>query len=315
MTSELPLTDFDRYNFHIRDRHLPHDSDAPSADTYSVTASYFATMKIPLKSGRLFNKQDGPNTPPVALISEAGAREEFPNENPIGKQIQLGGRDEKKPWITIVGVVGDVRQYGLDIAPALAAYIVQPQDLSFGYSLVARTSGDPLKLEHAARAALLAVDPTLPVFQVRSMKSYLSSSLAERSFTLTLLAFFGALAIGLAAVGIYGVISYGVMLRTREVGIRMALGASRGDVLATVLRQGAMLTVVGLSMGLILAVGLTRLLASLLFEVRALGWDDDGGGGNFVGLCRTDGELFPWATSRERRSNDRATQRLDRISH
>ena len=270
MTSALPLIDFDRYGFHIRDRRLSNESNAPSADTYSVSPGYFTVMKIPLKRGRLFDSGDRADAPRVALISEGCAREQFPNQNPIGKQIQLGGRDEGKAWITIVGVVGDVRQYGLDIAPRMAAYIVQAQNLSFGYSLVARTKADPLQMERAARAAFLAADPTLPVYEVRSMKSYLASSLAQRSFTLVLSALFGALALVLAAVGVYSVISYGVMRRTREIGIRMALGADRRDALAAVLWQGAALVAMGLAIGFAVSLALTRILSSLLFDVQPL---------------------------------------------
>jgi putative ABC transport system permease protein len=269
MTSELPLADFDRRGFHIRDRRPQIPSDVPSADTYSVSPDYFRVMKIPVRRGRLFTEADGKTSPQVAIISETCAREQFPDGNAIGKQIQLGGRDDQKPWATIVGVVGDVHQYGLEVKPNIAAYIVQSQDLSFGYSLVARTAVDPRLMERTVRAAFLAVDPTQPVFRVRPMESYLESSLAERRFTLGLIALFGALALVLAGVGIYGVIAYGVTLRTREIGIRMALGAERSDVLAMVLRAGARLTAAGLAIGFASSLALSRLLASLLFEVSA----------------------------------------------
>jgi putative ABC transport system permease protein len=192
----------------------------------------------------------------------------FPNEDPIGKQIQLGGRDDTQPWTTIVGVVGDVRQYGLDRAPEMAAYVVESQNLSFSFTLVARTAIDPSRMEGAARAAFLAVDPRLPVYRVQSMESYVGSSLAQRSFTLVLLALFSGLALALASVGIYGLISYAVTLRTREMGIRMAFGAERRDVLAMVLRQGLALIGLGLGIGFLASLALTRLIASLLFEVR-----------------------------------------------
>ena len=270
MTSAIPLADSDRYGFHIRDRHLQHESEAPSVDNYSVSPDYFRVMKIPLKRGRLFTAQDGANAPGVAMISETCAREEFPNEDPIGKQIQLGGRDEKRLWLTIIGVVGDVRQYGLETAPRIAAYSAQAQNLAFAYSLVARTSTDPRRLERAVRSAFLAVDPTQPVFQMQPLEAYLAGSLAQRSFTLVLLALFGALALVLATVGIYGVVSYGVALRTREVGIRMALGADRREVLAMVLRQGAALAGVGLLLGFAVSLGLPRLLSTLLFEAGGL---------------------------------------------
>lgn len=268
MTSLLPMTDFDRSGFHIRDRRPAHDSEDPSADRYSVSPDYFRVMRIPLKRGRGVTAQDIAAAPKVAVISEACAREQFPNQDPIGKQIQLGGRDDSKPWITIVGVVGDVRQYGLDTASNIAAYIPQAQDLTFGYSLVARTTTDPRGLERSARAVFLAVDPTQPVFQVQQMESYLASSLAQRRFTLALLALFGGLALVLAAVGIYGVVSCAVTSRTREMGIRMALGAEQHDVLAMVLRQAAVLAGAGLVAGLTASLVLMRFLTSLLFEVR-----------------------------------------------
>jgi putative ABC transport system permease protein len=269
MTSELPLADFDRRGFNIRDRHPQSLAEVASADTYSVSPDYFRVMKIPLRRGRLFAEADTNTAPKVAIISETCAREQFPGENAIGKQIQLGGRDERQPWATIVGIVGDVRQYGLEVKPNIAAYIAQSQDLSFGYSLVARTSVDPRLMERSVRAAFLAVDPTQPVFRVQPMENYLASSLAQRKFTLELIALFGALALALAGVGIYGVIGYAVTLRTREIGIRMALGAERRAVLLMVLRTGAALTAAGLASGFLVSLALTRLLASLLFEVRA----------------------------------------------
>jgi putative ABC transport system permease protein len=268
MTSSLPLKDFDRWGFHVRDRPAAHVSEDPSADNYAVSPDYFRVMRIPLKRGRLFNAQDAADAPKVALISEDCAREMFPNRDPIGKQIQLGGRDDSKPWIAIVGIVGDVRPHGLDTALNIAAYVPQAQNMSFGFSLVARTTTDPRGLERAVRAAFLAVDPTQPVSEVRPLDDYLASSLAERRFTLALLALFGGLALTLAAVGIYGVVSFAVTSRTREMGIRMALGAERRDVLAMVLRQAGVLAGAGLAAGCAASLALTRFMAALLFEVR-----------------------------------------------
>ena len=268
MVSTLPLSSFDRRGFHRQDRPLANESDAPAADAYSVSPDYFRVMKIPLLRGRYFNGHDVASTEPVAIISQSCARTQFPGEDPIGKHIQLGGRDDKKPWLTVVGVVGDVRQYALDRPSQMEAYIAQAQDLNFVYALVARTSSGPRRFEQIARDAFYQADKTLPVFQVKPLEDYLDSTLAERTFTLALLALFGMLALVLASVGIYGVVSYLVNQRTREVGIRMALGASGREVLSMMLRQGLSLIVLGLAAGFAASLLLTRLLASLLFEVR-----------------------------------------------
>jgi putative ABC transport system permease protein len=271
MVSTLPLGgSFDRTGFNVEDRPLRNPAEAPSVDRYSVSPDYFHVMRIPLLRGRAFTDQDRQGGPQAIIVSESCARSQFPGQDPIGKHIQLG-RNDSKPWATVVGVVGDVRQYGLDRAPNMAAYIPQAQDLSFSYLLVARTTMDPRRLESAARAAFLAADKTQPIFDVKPMEDYLGASLAERSFTLALLGLFGALALVLAAVGIYGVITYAVSLRTRELGIRMALGAQRQDVLRMVLHQGATLTGWGLLAGFAASLVLTRFLGSLLYGVKS--WD------------------------------------------
>jgi len=268
MVSTLPLGNFDRRGFHVQDRRLANESDAPSVDAYSITPDYFRVMKIPLLRGRAFTSDDVAGSEHVAIVSESCAKSLFPGEDPIGKHIQLGGRQEDRPWLAIVGIVGDVRQYALDRPSLMEAYVAQAQDVNFTYSLVVRTTTDPRKLERSVRAAFYEVDKTLPVFLVKPMEDYVSATLAERTFTLALLALFGVLALALAAVGIYGVISYLVTQRTREVGIRIALGAERRDVLVMVLRQGLGLVGLGLGAGIAASLLLTRLLISLLFEVR-----------------------------------------------
>ena len=268
MVSTLPLHSFDRRGVHIQDRRLANESDAPSADIYSITPDYFRVMRIPLKRGRAFTDQDRAGAPLAAMVSESCARMLWPNEEALGKHIQLGGRDDAKPFATVIGIVGDVRQYSLDRAPNMEAYIALAQDTSFPYQMVIRTTVDPRQLERAAREAFAAADKTQPVFNVMPLESYLSSTLAERTFTLALIGLFGALALALAAVGIYGVISYTVSLRTREVGIRIALGARGSDVLAMVLREGLVLAGAGLVVGLAASLAVTRFLSSLLYEVR-----------------------------------------------
>src|SRR5262249_55206769 len=145
---------------------------------------YFSVMRIPVKRGRAFTDRDRAGAPLVAIISESCARTEFAGEDPIGKRIQLSGRDDSKPWMTIVGVAGDVRQYGLDRAPTMATYIPLAQNVNFSYMLVARTAVDPQSMNQAMRAAFLAVDKTQPVYDIAPMGSYLRSSMAQRTFTL-----------------------------------------------------------------------------------------------------------------------------------
>lgn len=266
MTSVLPMDSFDRRALHIQERPLANPADAPSADTYSVSTDYFRVMRIPLKRGRTFTGADRLGTVPVALISESCARAQFAGTDPIGKHIQLGGLG--RDWLTIVGVVGDVRQYGLDRPSNMEAYLAQAQDLNFGYNMLIRSTVAPQRMENAVRGAFLAVDPTQPVYHVRPLADYLSDSLAARTFTLALLGLFGALAVVLAAIGIYGVISYAVSARTREMGIRMALGAGRREVLWMMLLQGMGLSAVGIAWGLGASLALARFLSTLLYEVR-----------------------------------------------
>jgi putative ABC transport system permease protein len=270
MVSTLPLNGFDRRGIHIQDRPRANESEGPSADTYSITPDYFRVMRIPLKRGRTFTSQDRGGAPLTAIVSESFARALWPNEDAVGKFIQLGGRDDKKPWAAIVGIVGDIHQYGLDRAPGMEAYLPLAQNTNFGYNMVIRTIADPQEIERVVRAAFAAADKTQPVYNVEPLEFYLRSTLAERTFTLALLAIFGVLALALASVGIYGVISYAVSLRTREFGIRMALGARKRDVLGMILRQSLTLTATGLIVGFTASLALTRLLASLLFEVSPM---------------------------------------------
>jgi putative ABC transport system permease protein len=268
MASNLPMVSFDRRGFHIQDRPRANNAEDPAVDAYSVSPDYLAVMRIPLKRGRLFADTDRKGSPLVALISESCARTMFPNEDPIGRHIQLGGRHDDKEWATIVGIVGDIRQYSLDQPSNMEVYIPQAQNMDFGFDLVIRTRGDPHRMENTVRQAFLSADNTQPVYHVRPLEDYIAESLATRRFTLALLGLFGGLALLLAAVGIYGVISYAVSLRTRELGIRMALGAARKDVLQMVLWQGLKLAATGLVVGFAASIVLTRSLTSLLFQVK-----------------------------------------------
>jgi putative ABC transport system permease protein len=270
MASTVPFSGYDRRGFHVRDQPLANPSEAPSLDHYSVSPEYFRVMRIPLRRGRLFGQQDSAGAQRVALISESAARSLFPNQEPLGKQVQFGGRDDKRPWATVIGVVGDVQQYALDRAPTPQSYIPQAQDLAYGYTLLVRTTGDARGLERELRAIVHGIDRAQPAGRVVPLDAYLSASLAQRRFTLALLSAFGALGLLMAGVGTYGVVSYTVSLRLREVGIRMALGAQAQHVLGMVLRQGAALACAGLLAGLLASLALTRFLGSLLFEVSPL---------------------------------------------
>jgi putative ABC transport system permease protein len=261
---------FDRAGFIIQDRRVP-DPEVPSVDRYIASPGYFHTMGIPLLRGRLFSEADAAENDHVAIISEMTARQIFPGENPLGKRIQLGGRHDDKPWATIVGVVGDVHQYGLDAPTTPQAYLLYSQS-PFNYAtvLAVRSSVAQAALTRAVEEQIWAVDKNTLVFNPSWMSQILAHSLVQRRFTMSLLAGFGVLALLLAAVGIYGVMSYTVAQRTSEIGIRMALGAQTSDMLRLVTRDGVLQAGVGLLAGLAASVALTRILASQLFAVSAL---------------------------------------------
>jgi len=260
----------DRAGFVIQDRRVP-DPEVPSVDRYIVSPGYFHTMGIPLLRGRLFTDVDAAGSNHVAIISEMTARQVFPGENPLGKRIQLGGRQDDRPWADIVGVVGDVHQYGLDAPTTPQAYLLYLQD-PFNYAtvLAVRSSVAQAALTRAIEEQIWAVDKNTLVFNPSWMTQILADSLTQRRFTMSSLAGFGALALLLAAVGIYGVMSYTVAQRTSEIGIRMALGAQMRDTLRLVTRDGLLQAGVGLVAGLSASLALTRILASQLFAVSAL---------------------------------------------
>jgi len=238
-------------------------------DHETVAAGYFRTLQIPLLAGREFTEQDAAGSSPVAVINQTMARAFWPHQDPIGKHIMPGAPRPSAAWLTIAGVVGDVKGAALDVASIPQMYRPLSQHPVRTMTLVIRTSADPMSVVSDVRRQLFALDKDRPLYHVAAMEQIVSDSVARRRFDLLLLAVFAALALALAAVGIYGVMSYSVAQRTHEIGVRLALGARRGDVLRLVARQGLTLALAGIAIGLAASLVLTRLISGLLFSVRA----------------------------------------------
>jgi putative ABC transport system permease protein len=233
-----------------------------------VQPSYFQTMGIQLLSGRAFTAQDASDKPQVAIVNETFVKRYLPNEDPIGKRFTFGDGNNNPRWITIVGVVRDTRRQGLDQPVRIESWMPHAQSPSRLMPVVLRTTGDPLALSRSAREAVWSLDSDLPIPKMETMEQILSESVAQRRLNMLLLSVFAAVALILAAVGIFGVMSYAVTQRTNEIGIRMALGAQTRDVLRLIVGQGMMLALAGVVIGLIATFALTRLMSSLLFGVR-----------------------------------------------
>jgi predicted permease len=248
---------------------VPFEHPTPEADLRSVTPDYFKAMGISLVRGRYFDQRDSETSQPVAIIDETLAQTYWPNQDPIGKRLHLGDRQSTAPpWMAVVGVVKHVRNRTLEARSRAEVYWPQAQRPSRSMALVVRYSRNPLSLVPTIQKEVSAMDPDLPVYRVRTMSEVMGDSVARRRLSLVLLAVFAGLALVLASIGIYGVTSYSVNQRQPEIGLRMALGARRSDVLGLVIRQGMSLTLAGLGIGLPAALALTRLMGSLLFAVR-----------------------------------------------
>jgi putative ABC transport system permease protein len=230
-----------------------------------VSPNYFRVMGIPLVRGREFDQRDDGSRGRVIMVSEAMARRFWPGDDPVGKRIRIGPPNQ--PWETIVGVVRDVRHAGLDAELGFATFEPLAQQPWSNVQLAVRTASDPASVTSAVRADLRGLEPALVIDRVETMAQRIGESVAPRRLNLILFGLFAGLALLLAAVGLYGVVAYAAAQRTREFGIRMALGARPSDVLGLVLRQGARLAVAGVAIGIAAALGLARLLTGLLFGV------------------------------------------------
>ena len=274
----LPLTGWVDYcNFDIAGRARPPSGQEFTSQFRVVDQRYLATMGVPIKKGRDFQSYDGPNTAGVAIINEALARRYWPKEDPIGKKIRLifpptvtpWSPEPNHSWLTIVGIAGNIRDWSWSESEDGYLYLPYLQNPSPLMRLVLRTNGDPSALSGAVQKTLHAIDPNQPVTDILTMDQVLDRALSERKLSMFLLAVFAAVATLLAALGIYGVVAYGVAQRTHEIGIRMALGAQRANVLGMILQDGARLAAVGLLIGISGSLLTMRFLESQLYGVKA----------------------------------------------
>jgi len=266
MVQTLPMRGGYVLTFDVEGRPPAKPGEEPSANHRAVSPNYFQTLGIPLRRGRVFTAADADNTQFVALLDEAFVRKHFANEDPIGKRIAIGN-GAKSPY-EIVGIVGDVHYEGLDSTATPTMYVPFKQDVFSQMWMLARTDGDPAQLSSVAQQAVREVDPALPAFSMSPLGTIVSDSIAQRRFSMLLLGLFAVVALFLASVGLYGVVSYTVRQRTREIGLRLAIGAAPGNVLRMVLGAGMKLALVGVAIGLAGALALTQLIATMLFNVE-----------------------------------------------
>jgi predicted permease len=234
-----------------------------------VTSGYLRTMKIPLLSGREYDDHDAADSPPVIVVNDVFARWAYPNQDPIGRRVKFSKPTIESPWYSIIGVVRGEKQDGLNREVKPEVYELHRQNAQNQMTIAVRTTGDPMRLAGAVREEIRAVDRDLPPFDVKPMTEVLSASLATQRFTMLLLGVFASVALGLAAIGIYGVIAYSVTQRTHEIGVRRALGAETGDVMMMIVGEALRLATVGIAVGVAASLAVTRLIAGLLFGVSA----------------------------------------------
>jgi hypothetical protein len=274
ITSALPTTNtnpnavggLSNEGFAIEDRPVEYSQDL-RAERIRISPDYFKMFQATLLRGRSFTERDEDGKPLVAIIDESTARKYWPDRDPLGRRVRFG-QDPAKPWTTVVSIVKDIKSDGLDIDGVPHIYVSTYQDSSKRLSVVLRTSLPATLLEPQIRHEIQSIDPGLPIFNVSSMNDVLGRSLASRRFSADLVGGFAGLGVLLASIGIYGLLAYMVGQRTREIGIRMALGARRGDILRMFLRKGVALAGVGIVAGLVISASTASMMASLLYGVR-----------------------------------------------
>ena len=269
-TAFLPMSGAIGTRFYRLDRPVPAAGQAPSTQVRPVTPGFFRTMGMPLRAGRDVADSDGENAPAVAVVSEGVVRLLYPGEDPLGKRLQVNARGANGQQVEIVGVVADARVSSLDTDTLNVVYLPNAQ-LSIGLmTFVARTGVPPLSLAPSVEAVVRSIDPQVPVAEVRTMEAVVSASIARPRAVSVILTVFALIALVLAGVGVYGVMAYSVSQRTREIGVRMALGATAESVFRMVLGEALRLVLLGVAGGLIAAAGLTRVLQALLFQTEPL---------------------------------------------
>jgi putative ABC transport system permease protein len=272
LVSDVPYSNgggLPTHDFSIQGRPPAQRGERVEAIVETITPNYFGTLNIALRQGRLLTDADGAEATPVAVISASLARRFFPGENPLGKQIKVGKADSDQPWMTVVGIVNDVHYMWIVKEEFPTIYRSFRQAPPYFTTVMLRTSGDPLQLISTARTLIAAVDPDLPLYNIKPMDKIITESIVGIAYVAAMMAVLGVIALLLASVGVFGVMSYSVSERAHEIGIRMSMGAQARDILRMVLRSGMTLTVLGLAIGLPVAFALARTLASLLFGVEA----------------------------------------------